>query len=154
VRELFDRLGLTSWVKTSGSKGLQVYVPLNSEVSYELTKPVARRIAELLELQTPRQVVSRMERAARAGRVLVDWSQNTEHKSTVCVYSVRAKERPTVSTPVSWEEVRSALDAGRPERLEFRMGDVLERVSAGGDLFAGVLSERQALPGLDAVGGA
>src|SRR5204862_4623264 len=134
-----------AYPKTSGSKGLQVFLPVNTDVRYEFTKPTARRIAEILENQTPEAVVSRMARAARTGRVLVDWSQNTEHKSMVCVYSVRAKERPTVSTPLSWEEVESAVDDGRPEVLVFETGDVLERVHERGDLFAAVLSQRQDL---------
>lgn len=145
LRELTESAGLHAFPKTSGSKGLQVYVPLNGETSYAQTKPAARRIAEVLEAQTPEQVVSNMARALRQGKVLVDWSQNTEHKSMVCVYSVRAKARPTVSTPVSWSEIEAALDAGRPEQLQFEMAEVLERVAAHGDLFAPVLSERQVL---------
>ena len=102
---LFDQLGLQSFAKTSGSKGLQVYVPLNGDTDYEQTKPFARRIAELLEQRMPELVVSRMTKRLRPGKVLVDWSQNDDHKTTVNVYSVRARERPTVSTPVSWDEV-------------------------------------------------
>jgi bifunctional non-homologous end joining protein LigD len=145
IRELFDPVGLQAWPKTSGSKGLQVFVPLNTDVSYEFTKPASRRIAEFLEAQTPEAVVSRMARAARTGRVLVDWSQNTEHKSMVCVYSVRAKRRPTVSTPLRWEEVETALDSADAGMLTFEMGDVLARSDADGDLFAPVLSLRQEL---------
>jgi bifunctional non-homologous end joining protein LigD len=149
LREMFDRLGLESFAKTSGSKGLQVYVPLNAgDVTYEATKPVARRIAELLEAETPDRVVSRMARSLREGKVLVDWSQNTEHKSMVCAYSVRAKERPTVSTPVTWEEVEAAVDSGDASRLAFETGDVLERVERDGDLFAPVLTLCQDLRAL------
>lgn len=145
VREMFARVGLATFPKTSGSKGIQVYVPLNSEITYALTKPGSRRIAELLEQATPDAVVSRMAKTARVGKVLVDWSQNTEHKSMVCVYSVRAKERPRVSTPVSWDEVEQALDAGDPQRLVFEMGALRERIAEHGDLFAPVLSQRQEL---------
>jgi bifunctional non-homologous end joining protein LigD len=145
LRALFDRLGVKAYPKTSGSKGLQVFLPLNTDVTYGFTKPASRRIAELFEEQTPDAVVSRMARAARPGRVLIDWSQNTEHKSTVCAYSVRAKERPTVSTPLAWDEVARAVDDGRPESLVFEMGDVLERVREHGDLFAPVLTLRQDL---------
>jgi bifunctional non-homologous end joining protein LigD len=120
-------------------------VPLNTDTSYEVTKPVARRIAEVLAEQTPELVVSQMARSARAGKVLIDWSQNTEHKSMVCVYSVRAKQRPTVSTPLRWSELEAALDAGDPRQLSFEMGAVLERVAELGDLFAPVLSNRQEL---------
>jgi bifunctional non-homologous end joining protein LigD len=147
LREVFDSLELQSYPKTSGSKGLQLYVPLNTDISYEVTKPAARRIAELLEQQTPAAVVSRMAKAARADKVLIDWSQNTEHKSMVCAYSVRAKATPTVSAPVTWSEVTDAVDAADPRRLSFEMADVLERVSEHGDLFAPVLSLRQDLLG-------
>jgi bifunctional non-homologous end joining protein LigD len=145
LRDLLARVELASFPKTSGSKGLQVYVPLNSEVSYETTKPLSRQIAELLEVQTPDAVVSRMARSLRTGRVLVDWSQNTEHKSMVCAYSVRAKERPTVSTPVRWEEVEGALDAGDADLLRFEMDAVRARIDEHGDLFEPVLSRRQEL---------
>jgi bifunctional non-homologous end joining protein LigD len=147
LRALFDALELRTYAKTSGSKGLQVYVPLNVEITYELTKAAAKQIAELLEAQTPATVVSRMARAARHGKVLVDWGQNTEHKSMACVYSVRAKATPTVSTPISWREVEGAIDAGDPSQLSFEMTDVLERVKEYGDLFAPVLSTCQDLVG-------
>jgi bifunctional non-homologous end joining protein LigD len=145
VRELLRELGLEAWPKTSGGKGLQVYVPLDGRAAYAQTKPVARTVAEVLEAQTPERVVSRMARSLRAGRVLVDWSQNTEHKSMVCAYSVRAKERPTVSTPLRWDEVEAAVGRGDAGALVFEMGAVLERVAEHGDLFAAVLTERQPL---------
>src|SRR5829696_1040548 len=143
VRDMFAGVGLRSFAKTSGSKGLQVYVPLNAEVEYAQAKPVARAIAELLEAAAPGAVVSRMARSARAGRVFVDWSQNTEHKSMVCAYSVRARQHPTVSAPVSWEEIQHAVDAAQPDALVFEMGDVLDRVADRGDLFQPVLSLRR-----------
>jgi bifunctional non-homologous end joining protein LigD len=107
---LFEQLGLESVAKTSGSKGLQVYVPLNTAVDYRATKPFAKRVAEVLEQRMPELVVSRMTKRLRPGKVLVDWSQNDEHKTTVTVYSLRARERPTVSTPVSWEEVAACRE--------------------------------------------
>jgi bifunctional non-homologous end joining protein LigD len=107
---------------------------------------LARTVAELLESETPDAVVSRMAKKLRARKVLVDWSQNTEHKSMVCVYSVRAKRRPTVSTPVSWDELEHALDRGDGGRLVFEMPDVIERVDTHGDLFHAVLATRQGLP--------
>jgi bifunctional non-homologous end joining protein LigD len=141
LRELFDGFGMRSLIKTSGSKGLQVYVPLNHEgAGYATTKPLARSVAELLEGQTLDKVVSRVARSLRAGKVLVDWSQNTEHKSMVCVYSVRARSRPTVSTPLRWQEIEQAIDEGDPTRLVFDIADVLERIAAHGDLFAEVLT--------------
>jgi bifunctional non-homologous end joining protein LigD len=146
LRGLFEQLGLECVVKTSGSKGIQVYLPLNTAVTYEQTKPFARRIAELLEQRMPELVVSRMTKRIRAGKVLVDWSQNAASKTTVTVYSVRARERPTVSTPVSWDEIASCRDAGDPELLNFETEDVLARVGELGDLFAPALSLKQQLP--------
>ena len=145
LRALLDGVGLCGLVKTSGSKGLQVYVPLNSEVTYAQTKPVAKAVAQALEAESPDRVISRVARAERRGRVLVDWGQNTEHKSMVCAYSVRAKERPTVSTPVTWEEVEAAVGRAEPGALVFEMGDVLDRIARDGDRFAGVLSVEQDL---------
>jgi bifunctional non-homologous end joining protein LigD len=145
---MFENLGLQSFAKTSGSKGLQVYVPLNSaEVTYERTKPFAKAVAETLEAAEPDLVVSRMTKARRTGKVLIDWSQNDAKKTTVCVYSLRATERPTASTPVGWEEVRATRDSGDPACLVFEAARVLERVADRGDLFAPVLSLVQALPG-------
>ena len=143
---LFDQIGLQSFAKTSGSKGLQVYVPLNGDTDYEQTKSFARRIAELLEQRMPELVVSRMTKRLRPGKVLVDWSQNDIHKTTVNVYSVRARERPTVSTPVSWDEVADVQRNGDGESLAFDTDQVLERVIELGDLFAPVASLRQRLP--------
>jgi bifunctional non-homologous end joining protein LigD len=143
---LFDRLRLESFAKTSGSKGLQVYVPLNVATSYAQTKPLARQIAELLEQRMPKLVVSRMTKQLRPGKVLVDWSQNDAHKTTVNVYSVRARERPTVSTPVSWEEVARCRDARDQQLLTFEVDQVLSRTGEQGDLFAPVVSLKQDLP--------
>ncbi len=145
----FARLGLECFAKTSGSKGMQVYVPLNAPgVTHDATKGFARAVAELLEQAEPDVVVSRMTKALRPGKVLVDWSQNDFSKTTVNVYSLRARERPTVSTPVDWDEVRACLDAGDPERLAFDAPAVLARVEERGDLFAPVLSLVQELPAL------
>jgi bifunctional non-homologous end joining protein LigD len=143
---LFDQIGLQSFAKTSGSKGLQVYVPLNTDTDYDQTKPFARRIAELLEQRMPELVVSRMTKRLRPGKVLVDWSQNDVHKTTVNVYSVRARERPTVSTPVSWDEVSDAQRNGDADLVMFDTDQVLDRVVELGDLFAPVASLRQRLP--------
>jgi bifunctional non-homologous end joining protein LigD len=148
VHGLFEQLGLRSVAKTSGSKGMQVYVPLAPGATYKQTKPFARRIAELLEQRLPELVVSRMTRRLRAGKVLVDWSQNDAHKTTVTVYSVRARERPTVSTPVSWDEVRRCRERSDPELLSFETDEVLARVRDRGDLFAPALEGGQELPKL------
>lgn len=144
---MFENLGLASFVKTSGSKGLQVYVPLNRpDASYAQTKPFARTVAEMLAGAEPDLVVALMTKARRTGRVLIDWSQNDAKKTTVCAYSLRATARPTASTPLGWEEVRAALDAGDPALLVFEAADVLARVAEHGDLFAPVLSLVQELP--------
>src|SRR3984885_10479380 len=147
LQGMFEHLGLESFAKTSGSKGLQVYVPLNSEnITFERTKPFAKAVAELLENAEPELVVSRMTKARRTGKVLIDWSQNDAKKTTVCVYSLRAQERPTASTPLAWDEVRATRDSGDPASLAFEAGQVLERVAQGGDLFGPVLSLAQRVP--------
>jgi bifunctional non-homologous end joining protein LigD len=146
LRGLFEQLRLQSVAKTSGSKGLQVYVPLNAPTDYRTTKPFAKRVAELLEQRMPELVVSRMTKRLRPGKVLVDWSQNDEHKTTVNVYSLRARKRPTVSTPVSWEEVTACHDHGDESLLTFAYDEVLARVDKQGDLFAPALSATQQLP--------
>jgi bifunctional non-homologous end joining protein LigD len=148
LRELFDQLGLGCYPKTSGSKGLQIYIPLNTPVTYDDTKPFAHAIAMHLEKQLPDLVVSSMKKSIRAGKVFVDWSQNDDHKTTVCVYSLRARAHPTVSTPVKWDEVEETLETGEPDRLVFAADEVLERVEEHGDLFEPVLTQKQSLPDL------
>src|SRR5580704_9648332 len=151
VKEIFDHFGLQSFPKTSGSKGLQIYVPLNTPTSYDQTKPFAHALARLLENDHRNLVVSDMKKELRVGKVLVDWSQNDEHKTTIGVYSLRARERPTASTPVKWEEVELALKKKDAEMLVFEAGKVLKRVEKLGDLFAPVLSLKQKLPKLAGV---
>jgi bifunctional non-homologous end joining protein LigD len=148
IKDLLGQLHLSAWVKTSGSKGLQLYVPLNSKATYDGSAPFAKAVAQLLEKRHPDLVVSYQQRAARAGKVLIDWSQNTETKTTVAVYSLRARPEPTVSTPVTWDELDDALSAGEAERLRFEWQDVLDRVERRGDLMAEVLTLEQELPQL------
>jgi bifunctional non-homologous end joining protein LigD len=149
LRELFAHFGVECFPKTSGSKGMQVYVPLNRpKTSYDDTKPFAKAIAQLLEKQTPDEVVSKMKKVERKGKVFVDWSQNHRSKTTIAVYSLRARERPTASTPVTWEEVERAAESGDGSHLVFEAGDVLERIEEKGDLFAPVLELEQDLPEL------
>jgi len=149
LQGMFERLGLQSFVKTSGKKGLQLYLPLNDrKVTFEQTKPFAKAVAELLEQSEPELIVSRQTKTQREGKVLIDWSQNDQNKTTVCAYSLRATGRPTVSTPLQWDEVRAALDSGDPDALRFEAGQVLERIAERGDLFAPVLSLAQKLPSL------
>jgi bifunctional non-homologous end joining protein LigD len=146
VRGVFSQLGLESFAKTSGSKGLQIYIPLNTPVTYDETKAFAHELARVLERQHRELVVSDMKKALRVGKILVDWSQNDDHKTTVSVYSVRAMERPTVSTPVRWEEAARCREQGDPELLTFDTDDVVRRVDDLGDLFAPLLSATQKLP--------
>ncbi|MGA2902469.1 MAG: non-homologous end-joining DNA ligase [Candidatus Korobacteraceae bacterium] len=153
VRNIFAKLKLQSFAKTSGSKGLQIYVPLNTAVTYEQTKSFAHELARLLERQHPQLVVSDMKKSLRTNKVLVDWSQNDDHKTTVCVYSLRAKQRPTASTPVKWEEAEDCLRKGDPSLLVFEAGEVLERAKKYGDLFAPVLKLKQKMPPLEALQG-
>jgi bifunctional non-homologous end joining protein LigD len=144
LRDALTQLGLESFAKTSGSKGIQVYVPLNNEeVDYDHgTKRLSHALARHLEAQHPKLIVSQQKKELRKGKVLIDWSQNDEHKTTVGVYSLRAHERPTVSTPLAWEELE------QPDALVFEAADVLERVERHGDLFAPVAELQQELPDL------
>ncbi len=152
LRAIFDALGLKSFPKTSGSKGLQIYIPLNTATTYEKTKAFARELAERLAGEYPDRVVSQMKRSLRPGKVLIDWSQNDEHKTTVSVYSLRAKDRPTVSTPVTWDEIEGARRKKSGKSLVFESRDVLRRVEKLGDLFAPILTLKQRLPPIPALG--
>jgi bifunctional non-homologous end joining protein LigD len=149
LKEVLDHFGVECFAKTSGSKGMQIYIPLNTSTSYEETRPFAQAIAQLLAKQTPDEVIAKMgKKTLRRGKVFIDWYQNNERKTTIAVYSLRARERPTVSTPVTWEEVEDCAKRGDAECLVFEAGDVIERVERDGDLFAPVLELRQKLPEL------
>ena len=149
LRELLGQVGLECFAKTSGSKGMQLYVPLNTKTSYEETRPFAQAIAQLVAKQTPEEVLAKMgKKTDRSGKVFIDWYQNNERKTTISVYSLRARERPTASTPLAWEEIEKALEKGDADALVFEAGDVLERVEQHGDLFAPVLELKQKLPEL------
>jgi bifunctional non-homologous end joining protein LigD len=145
LRKILNGFGLECFPKTSGSKGLQIYVPLNTATNYESTKNFARQLAERLEREHPELVVSRMAKALRKGKVFVDWSQNDDHKTTVCVYSLRAKENPTVSTPLTWREVELTSKKRDANKLVFTSDAVLKRVAKHGDLFEPVLKLKQRL---------
>jgi bifunctional non-homologous end joining protein LigD len=146
LRDLLAGMKLKSFPKTSGSKGLQVYVPLNTTATFDDTKGLSRALAEHLEREHGSLVVSKMLKSLRTGKVLVDWSQNDEHKTTICVYSLRAKEEPTVSTPVSWNEAENCLKKKKAELLRFRSDQVIARVEKMDDLFAPVQQLKQRLP--------
>ena len=146
LRNLLSEMKLKSFAKTSGSKGLQIYVPLNTSVNYDQTKDLSRAIAQHLEREHNDLVTSNMSKAARKGKVFVDWSQNDEHKTTICVYSLRAREEPTVSAPVKWDEVKNCLKKKKADLLKFRSDQVLARVEKLGDLFEPVERLKQKLP--------
>ena len=146
LRDLLGNMKLKSFPKTSGSKGLQVYVPLNTSVTYDQTKDLSRALAQHLEGEHVDLVTSNMSKAVRKGKVFVDWSQNDEHKTTICVYSLRAREEPTVSTPVGWDEVENCLKKKKADLLKFRSDKVIARVEKRGDLFEPVEKLKQKLP--------
>lgn len=143
IRDVLAGIDLVSFPKTSGSKGLQVYVPLNTPHDHEHASSFALAVAQVLEKANPERIVTTQAKAARSGKVLIDWSQNSRHKTTACVYTLRARPRPTVSTPVTWDEVACAADG---EPLVFEAADVLQRVEELGDLFAPTLDMEQSLP--------
>jgi bifunctional non-homologous end joining protein LigD len=146
VREILVKGKMKSFAKTSGSKGLQLYAPLNNQTTYDESKTFAHALAQQLERETPDKVVSKMSKSLRKGKVFIDWSQNDEHKTTVCVYSMRAKDEPSVSTPVTWDEVEQAARTRAKKPLWFAPADVLKRIEKMGDLFAPVLKLKQKLP--------
>jgi bifunctional non-homologous end joining protein LigD len=148
LREIFEHFGLQSFPKTSGSKGLQIYVPLNTPVTYDVTKMFSHALAQLLEHDHRDLVLSEMSKQARTGKVFVDWSQNDEHKTTIGVYSLRAREHPTVSTPVTWEEVEKAFKKKDAGLLVFEAPQVVARFEKLGDLFEPMLELKQRLPDL------
>jgi len=149
VRDLFGAFGLEGFPKVSGGKGLQVYFPLNTKVSYEQTSPFAKAVAQLLEKQTPKDVVSKMAKVDRRGKVFVDWSQNHQKKTTIAVYSLRAREHPTASVPLQWREVERTAKGGDTEKIRFEIPEAVKRVEKEGDLFEAVLKLKQKLPALD-----
>ncbi|MBV8782465.1 MAG: ATP-dependent DNA ligase [Phycisphaerae bacterium] len=141
-----EHLGLQSFVKTSGSKGLHLLVPLNTLVTFDQTKSLANALAKLMEQQDPKRITSQMKRDLRGGKVFIDWSQNDEHKTTVCAYSMRGTKVPSVSTPITWDELKKAEKAGNRDAFVFAPADVLRRVKRRGDLIAEVLTLKQKLP--------
>jgi bifunctional non-homologous end joining protein LigD len=148
IRALFTQLGLDCYPKTSGSKGIHLHVPLNGTATFAESRPFAKALAETFEARFPDEVISRQTRSKREGKVLIDWSQNDPHKTTASVYSVRARERPTASTPVEWEELEAAVEAKDAAALDFTVDDLRARVAAKGDLYAPLLTQRQELPDL------
>ena len=148
LRDRLKKLGLRCFAKTSGNKGLHMYVPLNTAATFDQTKTFARDVADQLVAEDPTHVTANMSKAQRGGKVFVDWSQNDRHKTTVCAYSLRAGPSPTVSTPITWFELESALAARDVERLKFGPSEALDRVEGRGDAFRPVLEIKQKLPHL------
>ncbi|MFN2587388.1 MAG: non-homologous end-joining DNA ligase [Actinomycetota bacterium] len=146
VRAVFENLGLESFAKTSGSKGIQTFVPVSAGATFDATRAWAHAVAVRLASEHPDAIVTRQAKAERVGKVLIDWSQNDDHKTTVCVYSLRARPRPTVSTPVTWAEIEAAAESGDASALAFESHEALARVEEHGDLFEPVLKLRQKLP--------
>jgi bifunctional non-homologous end joining protein LigD len=148
LRAFFAQLGLDAYAKTSGSKGIHLHVPLNGTATFEESRPFAKAVAETFAARFPDAVVSRQTKTERKDRVLIDWSQNDRHKTTACVYTIRAKERPTASTPLEWEEVEVAAESGDAGALDFTVDDLRARIAAKGDLHAPLLTQQQELPEL------
>ena len=147
LRDMLADLGLKSFAKTSGSKGLHLYVPLNApRVTFEQTKNFSHALAQLFEQQNKDRVTTIMSKARRPGKVFVDWSQNDQHKTTACAYTLRATESPQVSTPVSWKELEAVAKSGDVNKLVFSPEQVIARVAKFGDLFEPVLKLKQRLP--------
>jgi len=148
LRDLLAKIGLQCFVKTSGGKGLHMWVPLNTTVTFDQTKGFSNAIARMMEHDDPDHVVSNMKKELRKGKIFIDWSQNDEHKTTASAYTLRARNEPTVSTPVTWDELTAAQKKKNPDKLKFLAGDVIKRVDKVGDLFEPVLKLKQKLPAI------
>lgn len=149
LRDLLSRLGLTGWVKTSGRKGLHVFVPLNrKEATFEATKEFSKAVAVILQKNYPDLVTSKMAKEQRQGKVFINWSQNDASKTMICVYSLRAREKPVVSFPLAWGELERLAGEGAPEQFQIIHSEAVRRAGSMGDLFREVLVKEQRLPHL------
>ena len=149
LRDLLANLRLTSYVKTSGKKGLHVYVPLNrKETTFEDTKQFSKAVAEIMQKNYPDLVTAKMAKEYRKAKVFINWSQNDSSKTMICVYSLRAREKPIVSFPLAWEEVDNSARLGNPEKLQVMHSEAVSRAEKKGDLFREVAVKKQALPHL------
>jgi bifunctional non-homologous end joining protein LigD len=147
LRDMLRGVGLESLIKSTGSKGVQVYVPLNTPTTFSETKSFAREVANVMAARLGDRVVANYQKRLRSGKVLIDWAQNDRHKSTVAAYSLRAKlERPTVAMPLAWSDVERAVRARCADELLISPVEALERVAVEGDIFAPLLSLEQRLP--------
>jgi bifunctional non-homologous end joining protein LigD len=149
LRDLLSRLGLTSVVKTSGQKGLHVFVPLNDPAAtFADTRQFSKTVAMILEKNYPELVTAKMVKTARTGKVFINWEQNDASKTMICVYSLRARKEPFVSCPLTWPELEQLAGRGDPEKLHILSAEALRRAEEAGDLFREVLEKRQKLPHL------
>ncbi|HEY4329076.1 MAG TPA: ATP-dependent DNA ligase, partial [Phycisphaerae bacterium] len=148
LRDMLEHIHLQSFAKTSGGKGIHLYVPLNTPVTFPQTKQMAKLIATQLQAAYPDRITTNMKKDLRGGKVFIDWSQNDAHKTTCCVYSLRARPLPTISMPVSWDEIDAASRKKKPHTLSFHAPAAIKRVESQGDLFAHVLNLKQKLPPL------
>lgn len=149
LRDLLSRLRLTGWVKTSGLKGLHVFVPLNCrEATFEATKEFSKAVAVILQKNYPELVTAKMAKESRKGKVFINWSQNDASKTMICVYSLRAREKPVVSFPLAWGELEHLAGEGAPEKFHIVHSEALRRVETMGDLFREMLVKEQRLPHL------
>jgi bifunctional non-homologous end joining protein LigD len=147
LRDLLSQLHLTSYLKTSGKKGLHVYVPLNlKETTFEETKTFSKAVAEIMQKNYPDLVTAKMAKEYRKTRVFINWSQNDASKTMVCVYSLRAREKPTVSFPLLWKELENSEEQGNPEKLQVIPSKAVSRAEKEGDLFREVIVKKQKLP--------
>ena len=147
LRDLFSEIKLACWVKTSGKKGLHVYVPLNrKEISFQDTKKFSKAVAEVLQRNYPDLVTAKMAKDHRKGKVFINWSQNDSSKTMICIYSLRALDKPTVSFPLTWEELESLAGQGDPEKLVILHSEAVSRAKRSGDLFRELLTKKQRLP--------
>jgi bifunctional non-homologous end joining protein LigD len=143
IKAVLEGLSLDCWAKTSGSKGLQLYLPLNTPATHEHASSFALAVAQLMEQHYPDRITSVMKKSLRPGKVFIDWSQNSRHKTTIGAYSLRARPQPTVSTPVTWDEVGGCAEG---ETLSFVAGEVLARIDELGDLLGPTSTLEQELP--------
>jgi len=147
LRQLLSELRLASFVKTSGRKGLHVYVPLNrKETTFEGTKTFSKAVAEIMQQNYPDMVTAKMGKEYRKKKVFINWSQNDPKKTMICIYSLRAREKPLVSFPFEWKELENFAGSGNPEKLQVLPSEAVSRAEKNGDLFSGVLTKKQRLP--------
>jgi len=147
LKALLAGMKLTGLVKTSGKKGLHMYVPLNSgKITYDDTKKFSKAVAGIMQRNYPDLVTAKMAKESRKNRVFINWSQNDASKTMVCVYSLRAAEKPFVSFPLAWKELEKLLEQNDPGKFRVTYSEALARAGKNGDLFSEMLGKKQRLP--------